>query len=214
MSDAPTVNLNGDFEIASDFFETLYAKTYDGVLVLNYIPRDDAEHRMRSEWITVANKSHMAKRACELANEADVWFGVAPRRERLTRGRGGAADCLSIPALWLDIDVEGDGHKTDQPLPLTVDEALDGLKQFPKPPSLVVSSGGGVHAYWTLYKPVPAADAPPLLSRWHETWVEIMGDMGWHIDNVSDVARILRVPGTLNHKTDPPRKVEVLTLEA
>ena len=36
---------------------------------------------------------------------------------------------------------------------------------------------------------------------------------GWKLDNVQDVARMLRAPGTLNFKSDPPKACEVLQAE-
>ena len=61
------------------------------------------------------------------ADACCVWFGAATRTERLTTGRGGAADCHTIPGLWLDIDVAGPTHATAHTLPPDTNAALDRL---------------------------------------------------------------------------------------
>lgn len=76
-------------------------------------------------------------------------------------------------------------------------------------PSVVVDSGGGIHGYWLLREPwVPESDdaraAAEIIQR---GWVQqvIGADPSVH-----DLVRILRVPGTLNFKYDPPRPVQLL----
>ena len=33
---------------------------------------------------------------------------------------------------------------------------------------------------------------------------------GWKLDGTADLCRLIRIPGTLNHKFDPPRPVEII----
>jgi hypothetical protein len=75
-------------------------------------------------------------------------------------------------------------------------------------PSVVVDSGGGYHAYWllseTFYLDSPEAREHAI--RIQRAWVEhVKGDQG-----ARDLARVLRLPGTLNHKYKPPRPVRVV----
>jgi len=72
-------------------------------------------------------------------------------------------------------------------------------------PSALIDSGGGIHAYWLL-RDVFALDtddqrsAAEVIQR---LWVQTIGaDPAVH-----DLVRILRIPGTLNLKYDPPRAV-------
>ena len=69
---------------------------------------------------------------------------------------------------------------------------------------MVVGSGSGpnVHAYWPLRRPIPPQEAERANLR-------LATALGADL-NCFDAARILRPPGTWNHKSQPPRRVELL----
>ena len=73
------------------------------------------------------------------------------------------------------------------------------------PPSVIIHSGGGVHCYWLLDAPYLAPDRPArariadIEKRWN---AHIGGSVG-----VNDIARVLRIPGSLNFKYSPARPV-------
>lgn len=83
-------------------------------------------------------------------------------------------------------------------------EAIAALEAFPLTPSMIVRSGSGenAHAYWFLSEPVDLDGVERLNKR-------IAVTLGG--DKVHDAARILRVPGTLNHKHEPPTEVVLVT---
>lgn len=164
-----------------------------------------------TDWAPVDDYDALIAHATRRAAEGDVWWGVATRTDVLPEGRrGGAEDCGHLPALWVDIDIAGPGHKGGHPLPPDVAAARRLLADYPLPPTTIVHSGGGLQAWWVLDEPLPAADAGPVLARWGHTWAELAGRHGWHVDNVFDVARIMRLPGTFNHKLEAPRPVVVV----
>lgn len=173
----------------------------DGWLTLFSVDRTTGEQHV--DWAPVEDAGKLALTAEDRAATCCVWFGVATRRENLGYKRGGADDCLSIPALWVDIDVEGPNHKGGHALPPTVEAAKKILDGFPLPPTAVVRSGGGLQPWWVLKEPLPVAEARELLTGWGATWAELGRRHGWHVDNVFDVARIMRLPGTVNRKTVP-----------
>jgi hypothetical protein len=80
----------------------------------------------------------------------------------------------------------------------------------------VVSSGHGLHAYWLLKEPFiigteqDMLEAQGLLRGWNAYINARAAARGWRFDSVGELARVLRVPGTLNHKTQPPREVRVV----
>lgn len=149
------------------------------------------------------------------ANHFDVWLrtstlAVPPRRGR----RGSASETLHVPYLQLDVDGRWGNHAAADPAryPATIDDALSLLDGFPHP-SAIVSSGGGVYPTWKLDIPLEGnAAAVPVLRRWHADWQERFAESGFHLDNTADSSRILRWPGTMNRKTDPPVAVELLEL--
>ncbi|MGE0138690.1 MAG: DUF3987 domain-containing protein [Ilumatobacteraceae bacterium] len=163
---------------------------------------------------------------CEDAGEAldiglaavghDVWFGVGRRREPLDHNRrGGDADVVSISALWVDIDIAGPGHKTKKTLPANETEVGAFLADLPWRPSAIIATGGGYQAYWILDEPITPDDGmADLLTRWGAYLVERAAQRGWHLDNVFDPSRVLRLPLTMNRKLvadgGPERPVYVL----
>lgn len=112
----------------------------------------------------------------------DCYFGVAPRSRQ-----SGKADAIeATKSLWLDVDAKAfQGGKEEARAKL---EALGPLQ-----PSIVVDSGHGYHAYWLLERPLPIAEAQQLMHF-------LRGAVNPRLDDVADAARILRVPGTWNHK--------------
>ena len=195
----------------ADLIEGWFASLYrdcEGWLTIFAIDKQTG-HR-HTEWVPVDEPGQVASIAVKHAPRCDVWFGVATRKERLSEGkRGGASDCLHIPAMWADIDILGHNHSAAD-LPPDLDAARLLLADYPMPPSVTVHSGGGLQPYWVLSEPLEASEVGDFLDRWGYTWTTYAERHGWHVDNVWDVARVLRVPGTQNRKHEP---IDVTILE-
>ena len=95
----------------------------------------------------------------------------------------------------------------------TIDEAWSAFRAFQTKvglpdPSAVVNSGGGLHIYWIS----DTALAPDVWKPYASGLKSAMLNQGFKCDAglTTDIARILRVPGTLNHKYKPARLVELL----
>lgn len=177
----------------ADWFEHLYRDIDDGWISLLTLNRDTGHKGLG--WFEVGDTTPT------VPDDACVWFGVATRRERLGDGkRGGIADCAQIPALWVDIDVAGEAH-AQQDLPPDLDAAHQLLKSYPLAPTAIVNSGNGLQAWWKLTEPIGVDEAVPLLAKWGTTWTALAQRHNWRIDNVWDVARVMRLPGTHNTKT-------------
>ncbi len=153
-----------------------------------------------------------------------VYLRVATVSERPPTGeRGSAALSLGLPALWADIDIEGPGHKHDpakqngRRLPPTVEAAREIVAGSGLPaPSVVVHTGGGVHAYWQL-DPAAVLDddnrAPLayLSMAWQAALQRSAHTFGWEYGTgVGDLARVLRLPGTVNRKAGLERPCRVI----
>lgn len=138
----------------------------------------------------------------------NVYFGVHPTSEiPQTNARGEPkpssevrsqiTHIAAIGCLFCEYDAKdyGDDKQT----------ALQKVKALDPPPSVVVDSGGGYHCYYLLAQPwvlKTGADREKA-RKLQAAWVRLMdGD-----PQSKDLARVLRVPGTLNHKYQPARRV-------
>lgn len=148
----------------------------------------------------------------------DVYASVATHREPQTGGsRGNIRSVLSIPGYWADLDIGTDGHKpAELPNPVDVDSALTIVEDLPRP-SGVIHSGGGLQVWWMFDHPwvfEDPAEASAASEAWQRRLVAEGERRGYHVDSIGDLPRILRVPGTQNHKLDTPRPVSVRSLDA
>lgn len=143
-------------------------------------------------------------------------------------GRGKKAAFRYGTTLWADIDVRSvasDGrsaHKAaPEALPPTVEDAAALLDEAGLSPTVLVSSGHGLHAYFVLDAPVAFGAGGALSAEGlhfsavcealQKKIAAVAATKGWHVDIVADVPRILRVPGTSNFKIPGDvRTVEVL----
>ncbi len=164
----------------------------------------------RSQWLPSADLGAVAGAAVSLAATTDVYLGCAlsPRDCGPDR-RCKADEVLALPGLWADIDVAGPAHKKGG-LPPDTDTAMSLAESMPRPPSLFVLSGHGVYAWWLFEGPwlfggdEARAQAAGLARRWQAHLAGLAGGRGWGgLDNTSDLARVLRLPGTVNRKREP-----------
>lgn len=157
-----------------------------------------------------------ARFAVTAGADSDVYFGTCVVSSKVTKGRGKYADMAGLASLRLEVDVAGPGHKAAK-LPPDKETALRLLDGFAPRPAVVVDSGGGVHAYWPLREPwifnndEDRQRAQTLMKRLWPTVAALFAEHGWPLDPVHDLARVLRVPSTLNHKIpEHPRLVRLI----
>jgi hypothetical protein len=95
--------------------------------------------------------------------------------------------------------------------------------EFPEP-DIWVWSGGGAHCYWLLTKSLTSVEWKPIAERVKKA-VERRGPKwkitnkkgeleltGWDTPVIADAVHLFRVPGTFNHKYDPPQRVRLLRI--
>lgn len=138
------------------------------------------------------------------AATADLYHTIGLLRDHPKRGRGTEADVIAIPGFWFDLDCRGGKHNTKD-LP-SKEDALAFIQSLSLRPSLVVWSGGGLHIYWLFHAPIyfhtlEEREAVKDLSSRFQKGIILRGqEQGWRLDNTSDLVRLLRLPGTFNHK--------------
>ena len=116
-------------------------------------------------------------------------------------------DIIAIPALWVDIDIEGAGHAAKN-LPPTY-AAARALLPGAIDPTVIVMSGHGIHAYYVFKEAMATeteaerAEAVDLLRRLQHVVRANALAHGWTVDSTTDLARVLRLPGTMNYKGSP-----------
>ena len=146
----------------------------------------------------------------------DMWFCTSLQRETKKNRSGKTVAnrkkdlAISLKAIWLDVDIKDDpNHYPD--LPTALKELLDFIDKVKLPkPSAIVYSGGGMHVYWISRE----AMLPDLWLSYAQGLKNLAIEHGLKCDAglTTDAARILRIPGTLNYKYDPPKPVTMAPL--
>jgi len=139
---------------------------------------------MGQRFFATGRPDAVATAAFTLGRRTDVYVGACPR----TRREGTRAAVAGGWALWADCDGP---------------QAVEALRAFGPAPAIVVRSGTGenCHAYWPLTAPL----VPDLLEDANR---RIATALGADLASV-DAARVLRPPGGLNFKSDPPGLVRL-----
>ena len=152
--------------------------------------------------------------ADQQAASQDVYFGLGLIAGN-PKGRGKIEDIIGIGGLWADIDIANHEHKKKN-LPPDIETAHKLLNKIPLSPSIIVSTGGGLHVYWVFKElwcfedEAEKRQACSLSRRLAGTIVNAAAEAGYEVDSVGDLTRVLRLPGTQNHKYQPPFEIKVL----
>jgi hypothetical protein len=204
--------------VTQRFFETLYQGAGDGWVVLSHPDparlTPQGKPQLRSRWFDLAGcpLHRVAHAAAHLARQHNVYFGVALQHPSCTPHpgqRSKASTAYVVPGLWFDLDLAYGQHAASA-LPQTDAEGLDFLAVFPVRASLIVHSGGGLYGYWLFTEPFTIASEDDrtaiasLSKRFTATVVARGAAHGWTLDALGDLARVLRPPGTINHKYGKP----------
>ena len=191
------------------FLRDLFHGCADGNITVTTLPGARCIH------LPVAEVDKAAEVIERLGKESNTYYNLALRKDGLGDfNRGGEEDVQTVVAMFSDIDVKGPAHKQTD-LPETKEEVDDFLASLPLKPTYIIESGNGVHAIWLLDEPYNLTDPDSLLrikGISHGFGAYLMREgrkWGWKLDPVQDITRMLRAPGTLNFKSDPPRECRV-----
>lgn len=159
--------------------------------------------------------------AASMVGSTDVFYGTtlhdpklvariaSERKQKSPRWYKESATHLA--SLWLDVDVATGEHKK-KGLFASDEDALEFLYSLPVPPSFIIKTGGGFHAYWRLSSIITIGEldggtfrAQAIVQAWQDFCRSEAKTIGIEIDATHDLARMLRVPGTLNGKYGPEK---------
>lgn len=185
----------------------LLDRLHDGGSYEYFWSIDRVDNKKRTQWNRVGERPDVPDDIT-----ADVYFGVHPTASiPTTSASGHPADPEFLRARTGIIDavncVFAEFDAKDFPGGKAA--ALAHVNAIPEPPTVLIDSGGGYHAYWILSTGVflesdeQRQDAADL----QRAWVQYTGGD----DGAKDLARVLRVPGTINHKYPHAPIVEMLT---
>jgi hypothetical protein len=118
-----------------------------------------------------------------------------------------AANAVAVKSIWADIDCGRDKNYPSQDAAQTaVNEwtVRTGLHY----PQILVNSGYGIHAYW-VFKEAITPDQWKYLA---DNFKRLCIGTGLSVDHsrTTDIASLMRLPGTWNHKYDQKRLVEII----
>jgi P4 family phage/plasmid primase-like protien len=126
--------------------------------------------------------------------------------------RGDVNDITRLNALWADIDFKDTGVKDEK----TAREMITALSDILNcKPAAIVHSGHGLQPYWAIddghIDNLNRSMMAGVSRRFGQLVQRVAEIYGGKVDNVSDLPRVLRAPGTINHKDENnpvPVKVE------
>ena len=193
---------------AQEFLESLWGNKGEGFILI---------------WCLRGKVSHWFKEV-EAAGEfvrqhqgEDLYVGCCLSPAEIGRYRRCPASRVAATCgLWADVDIASEVHRK-QGLPPDRETALVILKKVPFKPTLLVDSGHGLQAWWLLKEPwtFESTEERGRFAELSRDWQRYLGGLfhshGFALDSTGDLARILRIPGTLNSKGSAPAPVRLVS---
>jgi hypothetical protein len=149
--------------------------------------------------------------------QANVYCGVALcAQDRGPDKRTSNDSAAALVGFVADVDFAG-AHGKKKAYPKDADQASSLILGTGLYPTIMVHSGNGLQAWWLFSQPwVFESDeerltAIALSTAWGATLKEHARRAGVEVDSVFDLARVLRLPGTVNWKDpDNPKDVQLV----
>ena len=171
----------------------------------------------RSRWFTGVPEAAEYVAGINGARDVYVGLGLSGKDYGPTR-RCVSDEITGISGLASDLDLASEVH-SKKALPRTVEQALS-IVPSALPPTIVILTGNGVHCWWLLKEPYmfeneeDRRNAARLVARWHTMLQLTAANCGWSYERLSDLARVLRIPGTQNVKEPAnPKAVAVYSFD-
>lgn len=150
-----------------------------------YWTPDDGQGEKYTFWLTAQKPGDAIDNIPKLFLDKDAYFAVNPSIiRRSEHERASKTDIVAVNGFYCEFDC---------PTPEAKEAAAKKIQAWKIHPACVVDSGGGYHVYVLLRAPL--------------TDIKRAADLQWAFaqfaggdTSVNDLARVLRIPGTTNHK--------------
>lgn len=219
VHDETAVSVAADLDMVRHWIGRVYGHM-PGTLVLNHEP---AQGRFVGTGGQCFTHDQAAERVAALdqVGARGIYLRTTTVNRRLDQTeRGGAGDSHALPGLWADVDFGDVGHKpgpNSLPLPPDTASAWRLVTESGLPaPTLWIHSGGGLYPWWLLDQPLILDDdtrsmAADLSAKWQQALGRSAERLGWDYGTgIGDLARVLRVPGTVNRKAGLERPCRIV----
>jgi hypothetical protein len=193
-----------------EFFETLFGYKPPEAWILVWGLKGKGEDAEKvSRWVRTTEEAALAAQG--FGEGWNVYFGVSLSSQAWgasQRLRKGEREPAGIFGFWADIDLRGPEH-AEKDYPETLSDVETLITDAGMEPTIWVHSGHGIQCEWVFKEPwifetVEEREKARRLSvRWKRFLAAKAKARGWTIDSVSDLERVLRVPGTTNWKGEP-----------
>lgn len=177
----------------TDLYAALGLQPDEHVSVCNKTPE--------GKWLT---KIHQAGNGVDAAHQlsGDVYFGLNPHTlpVGVSEQRGAERHITRLVGLPADLDIKDGACPDLQTAHAIIDDVSTVLGTRPR---VIISSGRGIQPVWSVTD-CDTSQGRSLLRRFGRLVAACAFNRNIKVDNIFDLPRVLRVPGTLNHKYDPP----------
>lgn len=178
---------------------------------------------LATTWVPTDDPETIALTAQDLASKGrDVYIGVSvattlPPEDSRHRTRISSESAAGLFGMWADIDIADPNVHAKWNLPADENAAIALARSTGLEPSIIVHSGHGIQCwwlfpeFWTFEGEADRRAGAALAERWNHTLRVRAAEHSQTVDAVFDLARIMRVPGTMNRKGDPLMPVKLIS---
>lgn len=191
--------MGGTLSDALSFLNALWSKKPQTTAIQLWRKSDQKTYSFAAiepavDWITVNGE----------AGDVYMAAGLAARESSAAKRRANMKQVVGIAGVWADIDVNG-GPEGKTGAAKDVSEATD-LAESLLQPTLLVNSGYGLQAWWLFeevwpfYTEEDRDHAQRVVTGFQGALKHEAKRRGYTLDSTFDLARLMRVPGSRNHK--------------
>jgi hypothetical protein len=177
--------------------------------------------RCRSKRFKRKDLDAFVEKALKLGEQHNTFYSCAPTNLPLeSTARGSNEQVTALLAFHFDIDLLSLAAHVKRELPESEEEIKAFVNEVLPKPTAIIFSGHGVHLIYILAVPICITDeasrrrAIELQQAFFRYVSAKASERGWKIDNCSDLARMLRFPGTMNLKdSEHPVRCEIREMD-